>query len=122
MTRRIPKIDRYNHQIAVMISRIKWIASRKNDEVYSKKIIWSTKKQRNEQIWNLGNRLIPPEINAFCGELRATCRQEIKRAIKRATSSLKWWRTKPACHQHARSWLDRHDLIAVPTDKDGGFA
>jgi hypothetical protein len=26
MTGRIPKIDRYNHQIAVMISRIKWIA------------------------------------------------------------------------------------------------
>ena len=34
---------------------------------------------------------------------------------------MKWWRTKPACHQHARGWLDRHDLIAVPTDKDGGF-
>ena len=79
-------------------------------------------KQRNEQIWNLGNKMIPPEINAFCGELRATCRQEIKIAIKRATSSLKWWRTKPACHQHARSWLDRHDLIAVPTDEDGVFA
>jgi hypothetical protein len=65
MTGRIPKIDRYNHQIAVMISRIKWIASKKKDEVYNKKIIWSTKRQRNEQIWNLGHRMIPPETNVF---------------------------------------------------------
>ena len=84
MTGRIPRIDRYNHQIVVMISRIKWIASKKKDEVYSNKIIWSTKRQRNEQIWNLGNRMIPPEINAFCGELRATCRQEIKKNNKKS--------------------------------------
>jgi hypothetical protein len=46
MTRRIPQIDRYNHQIAVMKSRIKWIASKKKDEVCSKKDYLEYKKTK----------------------------------------------------------------------------
>ena len=80
-----------------------------------------TKEKGKDRIWNLGNKLFPPETQAVCNELRNACRYEVKHAVRLAKTTNKWWRTKPACHQHARRWLDKYDLIAVPTDKDGGF-
>ena len=116
----IPEIERYSHQVAVLISRIKWIATK--DKERNKATSWWEKKEKGkDRIWNLGNKLIPPEIQVFCNELNNACRHEVKHAVRLAKTTNKWWRTKPACHQHARRWLDNYDLIALPTDKDGGF-
>jgi hypothetical protein len=114
---KLPPKDKYMEAIAVMASRLKYILTRTVDR--KARPWWKDKPNRNDR-WSTDG-IVDPQIIAVCHDVKQQVRKEILTAIGRASKSAPWWRTMPVAHRHARQWLARYGLLAIPTDKDGGF-